>query len=308
MAVLSGSRSTTKRYTPSKRYTAPVTKKATAKPKRQYSPNQLKGMQGRPDDPYINEYGRESLNLWAQELNSPQPNRPNYNGGGGGGGGRRYGGGGGGRRGGGGGGRGGGGPTQDEIDQRNAAALRASMQSLLTSNAFTARDNTSLQDATRTAVGKDKAALNKTYGDLIARLQGAPQVQAAQMQQAEQVDPGLMQLLAMSGADSAAYEGEIGLANVNANQANAAQQNLARQLAAASNEAQTSRVRESQQAQAYGGAELDSQMSGIMAALQARREDEQRQLDAQKMQAVMQLVTALGQAGQQMDVSQFFKR
>lgn len=215
--------------------------------------------------------------------------------------------------GGGGGGRGrGGGGAGVEVVGRTAEEIAgmqsAGLQQLLQSRMFQARGIDGELAQIGSAVSADQAASSGAYDQLDQFLGGMGNAfQGMELTQTPQVSPELLSLIAMSGGDSRAYQGSAQMANTLASQGDAASSRLAQQMAAVSSESNASRRAESQMARTFGGQQIGAQRTGMEAILRRRQADEQREMDQQRMQVVLQLIQAMGQSGQSVDISQFLK-
>lgn len=209
--------------------------------------------------------------------------------------------------GGGGGGGGGGGYGGGGSATAQAQAQALAFQQLLGSRAFTAGSIDGELGQVTQAVSDDQASSKKEYDALAKFFAGQGNAHRDMtLQSTPQVDAGLMQLLAASGTDSRAYQGQGELANTLAGQSDSAADRLRATLAGVSEESRTSRIAESKQASQFNKRELTTQGNALQAALKKGQKDEQKALDAQKMQVVMQLISAMSAGGQSVDVSQYF--
>lgn len=218
-----------------------------------------------------------------------------------------------------GGGGGGGGASAQAAKQATA------LQQLLGSGAFTAqrRDSRSFlnEDMGKVgaAVSADQGAARSAYDQLSASMAGmANPYQGMQVARTPQVAPELLSLLGANGGDTRAYEAQIGLANTLGAQGDSAADRLTQRMAGMVDQSRQSRVAEAGQASQYAQSELGAQRTAMEMALQGRdrermqRDDEafrqqQTALDGQKMQVIMQLIQAMSEGGQSVDVGQFFK-
>lgn len=203
------------------------------------------------------------------------------------------------------------GPGGDGGGGRSASAIAGmqstALQQLLNSRAFTAGGIEGDLGRVNSAVNADKAAADGAYGDLAAYL-GQMQDPYANMELARTpgVDPSLLALLGANGADTNSYMGQVELANTQAAQGDSAADRLRQMMSGVAQESQKSRLGEAESARTYAGRELEGQRSTLTAALEARQREEQKALDSQKMQVVMQLIAAMAESGQAVDVGQFF--
>jgi hypothetical protein len=213
------------------------------------------------------------------------------------------GGGGRGRRGGGGGGGGGGG----DIDAKAAAlAEQNGFLAMLKSKMFQTGSIDDDLAKVGTAVDADRAYADSQYGGLNTFLQGQKNAYGGErVAQSAQLSPELLQLLSMSGGDTRAYQGQVGLANQMNAQATASGQRLNDRMAQVSAEAKTSRLAESEQARIFAGQELGSQKVALEEGLRARQKADQTRLTDQRTEVIMKLISAMAMSGQPVDISQY---
>lgn len=206
-------------------------------------------------------------------------------------------------RGGRGGGGGGGGSAAAE-----AAKQVAALQQLLNSKAFQAKSIDDDLARVGTAVSADQQVAGEQYDQLGAfmKLLANPW-ENMEMTATPTVDPSLMPMLSSMGGDTAGYEAQVGLANTLGAQGDASSDRLRQQLSGANQETNQSRQAETQMASVFANRELGAQKSQLEEVLRQRQAEEQRGMDAQKLQVVMQLISAMSQGGNTVDVSQFFK-
>jgi hypothetical protein len=179
----------------------------------------------------------------------------------------------------------GGGAAAPDMSGYNAAILK-----LLASDMFNARGNPELEAMIDPAVQQDIAATNKAFGGIPAW--GANSYLTAQQTPTPRLDPDMAKLLAANGVPLDEYQATVGAANqgigaADANWANhftsmGAAQTADREMADRTNASQREVINSSFTA-------MGRQMK---AALAARKAEEQKQLAMQKMQVILQLISA----------------
>lgn len=208
----------------------------------------------------------------------------------------------------GGGGRGrGGGMAGGVSDEAKRASLIAGLQSLIGSGAFQAKSIDPDLERIRGAVSADQATANSqydSYDQYLAKM--ANDYQGREVRKTTQVTPELLALLGSQGVDTGAYQGQVGLANTMAAQGDDAAQRLNDDMAEVVRQANEARGAEAKLARQFATESIGATQNGMEAYLQKQFRDEQRGLDNQRTQVIMQLIQAMAEGGQNIDLSQFF--
>lgn len=192
------------------------------------------------------------------------------------------GGGGGGGRGRGGGGGGVGGP---DMSGYNAAMLQ-----LLGSGMFNAQGNPELEAMIDPAIQADIAASNEAFDGIPAW--GANPYETARQTPTPQLDPSMLKLLAANGVPLDGYQADVGAANQQIGAADANWGNYFSGMGAATTEDRAMADRTNASQRAAINSQFGAMGTQMRAALAARKAEEQKQLQQQKMQAIMALISA----------------
>lgn len=189
--------------------------------------------------------------------------------------------------------------TQEELKRRQdrARLMSGMMQQLLGSDAFQARGFSSERNALAEAVAADEGRLNTAMDDAAGELQGVANPYNQFAARATQVEPGLAGLLESQGQNAAQYRGEVANTNAQGKQQADAFNNTRQALAAAFAENQASRGREIEQTRNYGAQNISNQNRELSTLLDARSREEQEAMRMQRLQAIMQMIPMLGDAG-----------
>jgi hypothetical protein len=203
-----------------------------------------------------------------------------------------------------GGGGGGGGGGDDGKAQ--AALIASALQSLLQSKEFTAPSIDGEMARVDQAVSADRASSQGAHDALGAHIRGMSNTNRdLQLTQTPGVDPSLLALLGANGGDTMGYQAQVQLANTLGQQGDANAQRLNQQLTAAQDASQQSRMLGTEQSRTFADSQLGATKLAMEAALQARQRQDQMGLDQSRIPIILELVKALAESGQSLDISQF---
>ena len=207
-------------------------------------------------------------------------------------------------RGGGGGGRGygyggGGGVSAAKIAESQAAML----QQLLRSKAFQAQGRDEDFAAVQSALGADRTANTDAYNNMMNTLTGVKNPYQYEVAAAPRVDPGLRALIEQQGGSTAEYDAGVQLANTEGAANRAAAQNTRQALEAAFKESMGSRRVEAGQRRDSVDQALGADARAMEMALRERVRQDEEAVKQQRMQVLMQLISAMSQQGKEQDIT-----
>lgn len=187
-----------------------------------------------------------------------------------------------------------------------AVATANSLRQLLGSNTWDGRDISAELGDINKGVSADQASAASAYGRLRGAITGQGNAfRDMKLTQPSRLEPELAALLASQGGDAAAYRAELGLADTLAREGLTADERFRKAQAANIETRRDADLLASDQAGEYARSELEASGSAMSAALRERKRLEDKALQDQKMQVIMQMIQASAAAGQEFDPSKF---